>query len=235
MKLIKWGLYCVEIISIASAFGSIYDTLRLRVDTVVHCFAYDKANRCNWGILVCFLGLMTSMYSLTTSVFEEYMRIPEEMKFHETGGFLGFKIGLIFLARRWLYKWNTIKMEQKYINTFHNWYDFLMKIRRFNSMIGDDLRNVRQNLIRANTVQIITFIVVFPLQNKYVRRFLCQEMYPSAVETWKEIKDEWKNSTAPLNTRYSILKNFWEENYPFLIRPRRFIRELNEELFDDFF
>lgn len=235
MKLVKMGFYCIEIISMANAFGSLYDTLRLRVDKVVHCFAYGRPGKCNWGIWMCFIGLICAMYSLTTIVFEEFMKIPEEMKFHESPAFLGFKLGLTFTIRRRLYKWHIEKMKRKYFSRRHNPGDLIMKMVRFRGMIGADLRNVRTNLIRANTVQFMTLIIVIFLENREVREIIKEEVGPYVLEFWKNVVNEWRIMAYPYTTTHKILAESWKDSYPVQLEQTSFFRELREEFLELFF
>jgi hypothetical protein len=203
-KVFKWAFYTLEMISLASAFGSIYDTLRLRVQPIVHCFAYGLEKRCNWGIFTCFLGIMFAMYSLTTSVFIEFMTIPKEMKIHETPFFLGFKFGLTFLIRRRLYKWHIEKIKKKYFTRRYHPWDLIMKMTRLGTMIGADVRNVRRNIIRANTFQLLTIILVMYFEEPLFRWFIRDTMQRIKWQIKKRWKRFYRRSGLYFLVRFSL-------------------------------
>lgn len=215
---LKWAFYTIEMISLSSAFGSIYDTLRLRVQPMVHCFAYGTEGRCNWGIVTCFIGILFAMYSLTTSIFSRFMKIPTEMKFHETPFFLGLKIGLTFIIRRRLYKWHIEKIKKKYFTRRYHPWDLIMKMTRLGTMIGTDVRNVRKNIIRANTFQWLTTILIMYLEEPTFRWFIKDTMQRFIRHFRKRCKKIYRKNRLNHPIYFSIqniISEVRNEGYPF--------------------
>lgn len=189
LMIVKWGFYTIELMALTSAFGSIYDNLRIRVQPIVHCFAYGLERRCNWGIFASFMGIMLALYSLTTSVFVEFMKIPAEMKIHETPFFLGFKFGLTFLIRRRLYKWHIDKIKRKYFTRRYHPWDLIMKMTRLGTMIGTDVRNVRQNIIQANIFQLFIILIEMYYQDplfNWLIKYEIRKQIPRVKRKWKK-------------------------------------------------
>merc|ERR1711998_196664 len=80
---VKWGIYFSEIITSSQAFGVLYDKLRFRVGEKTYCWAYGSVEKCNFGVQLSFLGLLISMYTLTMSIFQEFMELPPIMNFRK--------------------------------------------------------------------------------------------------------------------------------------------------------
>ena len=154
----KWGIYLLEVISASQIFGTIYDKLRFRIAEHTYCFAYGNESRCNFGVKMSFLGLITAMYTLTLSVFSEYMNIPPMMKWSEYH-LCGFKFGIWLITNMTLDSWFRRKFEHKYRATGRP-EDRLERIIRMDSMIGKDVRKVRQMARYTLLILLISTLII---------------------------------------------------------------------------
>lgn len=141
-NLLKWGIYLLEIWTASKIFGTIYDRLRFRIGNNTYCFAYGNASKCNYGVQMTFLGLLVSVYTLTLSVFSEYINVPPIMKWSDID-LCAFKIGLWIVTIFTLEKWFKKKFNKAYPNGSRI-EDKVKKNMRMDKMIGMDMRLVKR-------------------------------------------------------------------------------------------
>mmetsp|Transcript_18588 Transcript_18588/g.28932 ORF Transcript_18588/g.28932 Transcript_18588/m.28932 type:complete len:205 (-) Transcript_18588:7456-8070(-) len=158
LTLLKWGVYFLEIIASSQAFGVLYDKLRFRVGDKTYCWAYGSVSKCNFGVQLSFLGLLASMYTLTMSVFDEFMDLPPIMKFEELD-LSAFRLGIWVVTGPTLDDWFVKKFEKKYARGTSHPKDRIQRIKRMDKMIGYDVRKVRM-MWRLTIIWIIVGLAI---------------------------------------------------------------------------
>lgn len=142
LNLLKWAIYLIEVWITSRIFGTIYDKLRFRIGDITYCFAYGTVSKCNFGVQMSFLGLLAAMYTLTMSIFSEYINLPPIMKWSEME-LCALKLGLWLVTIFTLENWFKKKFMKAY-SAGSKAEDRARKAMRMDKMIGVDIRRVKR-------------------------------------------------------------------------------------------
>jgi hypothetical protein len=156
-NLLKWGIYLLEVWTTSRIFGTIYDKLRFRIGDNTYCFAYGNVSKCNYGVQMSFLGLLVAVYTLTLSIFSEYINVPPIMNWSDID-LCAFKIGLWTITILTLENW----FKKKFIKAYSSGSrpeDRVKKLMRMDKMIGMDIRRVKR--MSTYTILILLLSMLF--------------------------------------------------------------------------
>lgn len=166
VNIFKWSFEFCEIICAAQVFGTIYDKLRWKIVDHTFCIWLGAVSKCDYGIHMTFVGLMIAMYSLTMSLYMQFMELPPSMIFRELE-LNAFRLGLWWVTSRNLYFWYNKKITEKYAEGRFRPMDRVEKMKLYDRMIGKETRRAMK--MWRWTITFICFNIVVRIFEVYIK------------------------------------------------------------------